>query len=135
MNQIRYQGAFDCANCPMSNDPAAERSCPAWWDWIEAKGEGQAKEFRPNAACGLQVGGTWMKAMMANNDFTTINAVELRDKVTQQMNALQQTVHLFDARVQQLLNLTARAAVDMGRAQVVRPRLLDRVRTLLRIPA
>lgn len=118
----------------MSNDPKAARSCPAWWDWIEAKGEGPAKEFRPNAGCGLQVGGTWMKAMMANNDFTTINAVELRDKVTQQVNALQQTVRVFDARVQQMTAALAnRSTVDMGRVAVVRrrPGLVGRLRALL----
>lgn len=26
------KGAFECEKCPRSNDPAAVRFCPAWWE-------------------------------------------------------------------------------------------------------
>ena len=32
---ISFKGAFQCSNCPRSNNPDDARSCPAWWEMIE----------------------------------------------------------------------------------------------------
>lgn len=124
MAEIKYNGAFDCANCPKSNDPTAERSCPSWWEWIETQGEGPAKLYRNNAGCGLQVGNEWMQKMMANNDFTTVNAVAIREEIMKQVAIMQGIAIAMDHKMNTLRELAT--TIDRG---------IDQLRVLHAEPA
>lgn len=49
--EMNYNGAFECDNCPRNNDPQGGRACPAWWEVIETNTE--TKQERVTKACGF----------------------------------------------------------------------------------
>jgi hypothetical protein len=40
---MSFAGAFQCSNCPKSNDSQAERACPAWWETIWTNKDGESR--------------------------------------------------------------------------------------------
>jgi hypothetical protein len=40
---MSFKGAFNCEKCPRSNDPQAERACPAWWETLWQDNAGETK--------------------------------------------------------------------------------------------
>jgi|SRR6185312_80785 len=44
-----YKDAFQCTKCPRSNDPEAERACPAWWEVQQRNSI--TEDYRTNKAC------------------------------------------------------------------------------------
>lgn len=104
MPEIKYQGAFQCGSCPMSNDPEAERSCPAWWNWVEKRKDpgSNVEVFQPNAGCGLQVGAKWMTDVIANNEFAVANAIAVRETIVQQISLLMSISSSVGEKVKEL---------------------------------
>ena len=110
MSEIKYNAAFQCGNCPKSNDPEAERSCPAWWDWVEKRKDGNVEVMQPNGGCGLQMGAKWMTDMMANNEFATVNAIAVRETVVQQISLLMSISSAAEERMKELKEVQVHVA-------------------------
>ena len=93
-------GAFDCKNCPKTNNPDASKFCPAWWEmpWQEDGKEyiKQDCSYRmlPNI---LQVlGKTVTLSMSVNHEMNNrLDAAEkMCNSVTAKMEALAKAFYL-----------------------------------------
>lgn len=45
-----YKDAFNCTRCPRSNDPQADRACPAWWEIMFENAQTGEQKIEKNCA-------------------------------------------------------------------------------------
>lgn len=97
---MNHEGAFQCAKCPVNNDPAAGRSCPVWWEMIMR--EVQTGEVRTQKGCGLSLLPALMVDVTRSMSVAAANITQVREDIIQEVQNVGAS-----AVKQQFLNLIA----------------------------
>lgn len=85
-----FKDAFNCVKCPRSNDPAANRACPAWW---ETTWTNDAGETRIDRSCGWTQLPTFLNHMARQANAAAISAQQCRDMNAQSIQTLALAIH------------------------------------------
>jgi hypothetical protein len=73
---MAFRGAFECAKCPQSSDPAAKRACPAWWETIWNNDRG---ESRVEKSCAFRQMPELFASMALSANRAAASAQQMRD--------------------------------------------------------